>query len=277
MRVGLVQLTSSDSVENNLVATEAAIRQVALDGADVVVLPENFAAFGAKDYRAIADREGEKGGGPILNLLCRLAADLGIWICAGTIPFHGGDDSRPFAATFLIDSRGKVVARYHKIHLFDAQVPDRQGQYCESDSYAPGRGLSVIDTPFGRLGLAVCYDLRFPEMFLAYRKLGVSVILIPSAFTDATGSAHWETLIRCRAIEQGCFIVAANQGGVHWNQRQTWGHSMVVDPWGTVIGMLDKKPATSVVDVSLSQSQQVRQSLPTQWHREQRWARKIQW
>ncbi len=253
------------------------MRQVANDGADVVVLPENFAAFGALDYQAIADTENQAGGGPILNRLCDLAAELGIWICAGTIPFHGSNDVRPFAATFLIDAHGKVVSRYHKIHLFDAQVSDRQGQYRESDSYAPGRGLCVVDTPFGRIGLAVCYDLRFPELFLAYRKLGVSVVLIPSAFTATTGEAHWETLIRCRAIEQGTYIAAANQGGVHWNQRETWGHSMVVDPWGAVVVSLNKAPDTAVVDVPLSRTVQVRQSLPTQWHRDQRRARKIPW
>ena len=277
MRIAVVQMTSTQTIEDNVNHVVQAIAKAASDGAQWVILPENFAAFGVNNYHEIAAAEGSHFNGPIVSRLRQCAAQQGVWVCAGTLPLETGHGGRPATATLIIDPRGQVVSRYQKVHLFDAQVADRQGQYRESDSYAPGRGLCVVDTAFGRIGVAVCYDLRFPEMFLAYRRLGVSLLVVPSAFTHTTGQAHWESLIRARAIENGCFIAAANQGGKHWNNRETWGHSMVVDPWGTVLYQAKESPQMQVVDINLSDSHRVRQAIPTQWHREQRVARNLPW
>lgn len=277
MRVAMVQMTSTQHVEDNVRHVLHAIAKAASDGAHWVILPENFAAFGVNNYREIAAAEGSNFNGPILSRIRQCAAKEGVWVCAGTLPLETGQGGRPATATLIIDPQGRVIARYQKVHLFDAQVADRQRQYRESDSYAPGRGLCVIATAFGRIGVAVCYDLRFPEMFLAYRRLGVSMVLVPSAFTHTTGKAHWECLIRARAIENGFFIVAANQGGKHWNNRETWGHSMAVDPWGTVLHQANESPQVQVVEINLSDSHRIRQAIPTQWHREQRLARNLSW
>ncbi len=277
MQIAVVQMTSTNKVADNLAHVRTAIASAASAGAHFVVLPENFAAFGSREYASLAAAEGDTLDGPIVTQLCQMALQHRIWLCAGTLPLLTGNDPRPATATLIISPEGRVTSRYHKIHLFDAQVADRQGQYQESASYAPGRGLCVIDTVFGRIGVAVCYDLRFPEMFLAYRKLGVSLLVIPSAFTHATGAAHWETLIRCRAIENGYFIAAANQGGVHWNNRETWGHSMVVDPWGKVLHESGIEPDVGLASIDMSHSHRMRQAIPTQWHREQRLARSRAW
>jgi len=284
MLLGLVQLTSSDDVLYNLQRVELYIAQLSESGVQLIVLPENFAAFGMKQYRQLASDEADPEKAVIIPLLKKLAIQYQVWICAGTIPLQPirqtvtpNSVSNPNAATLLIDNKGQITARYNKIHLFDAQVQDQQKNYSESLSYAPGRSLTIIDSPFGRLGLAVCYDLRFAEMFLEFRRRGVDVVLLPSAFTQATGSAHWETLIRCRAIENGLFIAAANQGGCHFNQRHTWGHSMVVDPWGTILGELDQLPGVLTMNIDTTRVPDARQAIPTHWHRAQRHSRNLQW
>lgn len=280
MRIGVIQLNSSNRVDDNLQSVIENIRQLAAQNCDMIVLPENFAAFGLSTYQDIARQEMPLGQGKLVRALCQLASSLNVWICAGTLPINpvsSPQSSKPNATTLLINAQGDIVARYNKVHLFDALVNDVQGRYRESDSYQPGRTLSVIDTAFGRIGLAVCYDLRFADMFLKFRQMGVDIVLVPSAFTHETGKAHWETLIRCRALENGFYIAAANQGGVHFNSRHTWGHSMVVDPWGQVLSQLDQQPGNLVVDIDINRVRQVRNSIPTHWHREKRLSRNLQW
>jgi len=284
MKLGLVQMTSSNNIQENLDLVESYVTQLSQSGVQLIVLPENFAALGLSQYKQLAKDEANPGTAIIIPLLKKLAVQYRVWICSGTIPLQkvgqslsGDITDKPNAATLLIDHQGQVISRYNKIHLFDALVNDQQKQYLESQEYDPGRSLTIIDTPFGRLAMAVCYDLRFPEMFLQLRRRGVDIVLLPSAFTQVTGAAHWESLIRCRAIENGIFIAAANQGGEHFNGQKTWGHSMVVDPWGTKLKEMEQDPGVIQVDIDLSQTTSARQSIPTHWHRFQRVSRNLQW
>lgn len=279
MKVGIVQLTSSNSIPDNLDIVATKISELVNLGVNLVVLPENFAAFGLKQYETLATVEEKRGNTSVITRLCQLASLHHIWICAGTVPLPSiaNPGAKPNATTLLIDDKGVIVARYNKIHLFDALVSDDKGRYRESDSYQAGRTLTVVDTAFGRVGLAVCYDLRFAELFLKFRQLGVEIVLLPSAFTAVTGDAHWEALIRCRAIENGFYIIAANQGGTHFNNRKTWGHSMIVDPWGNILTELESAPGIGMIDIDVSVVKKTRENIPTQWHREQRRSRNLQW
>jgi predicted amidohydrolase len=170
----------------------------------------------------------------------------------------------------VFNEQGEVVARYDKIHLFDAIVNDSQSRYQESEHYRPGEKITLVDTPVGRLGLTVCYDLRFPELFAQLRDQGAEIIAVPSAFTWVTGQAHWQPLLQARAIETGCFILAAGQGGQHNEKRKTWGHSQIVDPWGSVMAEIEQGPGTVCATIDLNQLQDVRKQLPVFEHRQQR-------
>ncbi len=171
--------------------------------------------------------------GPILPWLAQTARELGLWVVAGTVPLlpEGQFDGKPYASSLLFNEFGERVARYDKLHLFDAAVADQQGSYKESERYAKGQDCSVVDTPVGRLGMTICYDLRFPELYGALRDAGAELISVPSAFTALTGAAHWQVLLRARAIETQCMLLAANQGGVHGLGRETFGHSAIIDAW----------------------------------------------
>lgn len=233
MRVAAIQMTSGDSVEANLDAAERLLRAAREDGAGVAALPENFAFMGLRDAdkREVAEPEGE---GPIQQRIATLARELGLWIVAGTLPLAPRRGERVAAACLVFDAGGARVARYDKIHLFDVDLPGRDESYRESAHVAPGAQPVVIDTPAGRLGLAVCYDVRFPELFRRMSALGAEWFVLPSAFTVPTGEAHWEVLLRARAIENLAPVVAPAQWGRHASGRLTWGHSMIVDHWGRV-------------------------------------------
>jgi len=219
--------------------------------------------------RELLEQAAEAGDGPILPWLKQAARDLRLWIVAGTLPLPPDDDpqGKPNACSLLFDDQGQRVARYDKLHLFDADVTDNRGHYRESDDYAAGQRLVIADTPIGRLGLSVCYDLRFAELYGALRAAGAELISVPSAFTTVTGEAHWATLIRARAIETQCYILAAAQGGEHPGGRLTHGHSSIVDPWGRLLCEQATGEAALVAARDATEQAAIRQRMPLQRHR----------
>lgn len=264
-RVGAVQMVSGPDVQANLMTASALLDEAAAAGARLVVLPENFACMPIReeDRLEIAEPEGE---GPIQAFLARRARELEVWIVGGTLPLKDGA-ALPYSASLVYDAGGKFRARYDKIYLFDVSLPSGSERYAESAFAAPGRTPVVMDSPAGRLGLAVCYDIRFPELFRGMLEQGLQAIALPAAFTAATGRAHWETLLRARAIENLSWVIAAAQGGRHANGRETWGASMVVDPWGRVVDRLDTGPGVVIADIDLHRQAEIRRAFPALDHR----------
>ncbi|WP_276488485.1 carbon-nitrogen hydrolase family protein [Ectopseudomonas mendocina] len=268
MNLAVIQMVSQDDVQTNLRLARRMLERAAQGGARLAVLPENFAAMGRRDLAAIGRAEA-LGEGPILPWLKRVARDLSLWIVAGTLPLPPDDDAegKPHACSLLIDDQGERVARYDKLHLFDVDVADSTGRYRESDDFAHGQRVVVADTPVGRLGLTVCYDLRFPELFGALRQAGAELISVPAAFTAVTGAAHWQVLTRARAIETQCYVLAAGQGGEHPGQRMTFGYSAIIDPWGRVLVEQDQGEAALLASRDAADQAAIRQRMPVQQHR----------
>ncbi|QLF92522.1 carbon-nitrogen hydrolase family protein [Pseudomonas sp. ABC1] len=268
MSLAVIQMTTQADVLANLVEARRLLEQAATDGAQLVVLPENFAAMGHPDMPALARAEAQ-GQGPILPWLKRSARDLKLWIVAGTLPLppDGQPQGKPNACSLLIDEHGERVARYDKLHLFDVDVQDARGRYRESDDYAAGHELVLADTPYGRLGMTVCYDLRFPELYTALRLAGAELISAPAAFTALTGAAHWQTLVRARALETQCYVLAAAQGGEHPGGRQTYGHAAIIDPWGRTLGELEQAPGVVLARRDSAEQDSIRQRMPVMAHR----------
>ena len=268
MTLAVIQMVSQTDIQTNLAAARRLLEQAAEAGARLAVLPENFAAMGRSDLVALGRAEAE-GAGPILPWLKQAARDLSLWIVAGTIPLPPDDQplAKVRACSVLVDDHGQRVARYDKLHLFDADVSDARGCYRESDDYTAGERLVVVDTPVGRLGMSVCYDLRFAELYTALRLAGAELISAPSAFTAVTGQAHWEMLVRTRAIETQCYMLAAAQGGEHPNGRMTHGHSSIVDFWGQVLAEQATGEAVLVVDRDTAAQTAMRQRMPVVMHR----------
>ncbi len=265
-RIAAVQMATGPNVSANLLEAERLVKEAAEHGAGLVVLPENFAFMGKRDQDVLTLREFD-GEGPLQTYLAKLATRYRLWIVGGTIPLHSRQPGRVRAACLVFNEKGERVARYDKFHLFDVNIPGADERYEESSTIEPGNDIIVLDSPFGRLGIAVCYDLRFPEMFRQMLDSGMEVLAIPSAFTAFTGKAHWETLVRARAIENLAYVVAAAQGGYHISGRETHGHSMIVDPWGTVLAQVPR--GTGYVCCPLDQDFQssVRRTFPTIQHR----------
>lgn len=270
MKIAAIQMVSIGDVEVNLNRAAELLAQASEGGAEFVLLPENFLSYGVKP-QDIAPRQTQ-----LIDTLAQLARRFQLWVAAGTLPYlvPPTDNSisprlatKPFATSLVFDKDGKLRTQYHKTHLFDARVDDAKGSYSESTDYAPGSDLGVCDTPWGKFGIAVCYDLRFPEYFRRLVDAGVILFLVPAAFTYVTGQAHWEVLLRARAIENQCFVVAANQGGTHSSSRQTWGQSMVVNPWGGVIDTIEKGEGIICVDLDLAEVNRVRKEMPVLEHR----------
>jgi deaminated glutathione amidase len=266
MRVAAIQMTTGPEVAANLVEARGLLEEAARSGAGVAALPENFAFMGLEDAdkRKVAE---EDGSGPIQEFLASTARRLGIWIVGGTAPLRGAADGRVAAASLVYDAEGRRVARYDKIHLFDVDIPGRAEQYRESAHVSPGGAPVTLDTPAGRLGLAVCYDIRFPELFRALTAEGARWFTLPSAFTGPTGRAHWETLVRARAIENLSYVVAPAQSGIHPNGRETYGDSLIVDFWGRVLARLPRGRGCIAADLELERQDQARQSFPALAHR----------
>jgi predicted amidohydrolase len=252
-RIAAVQMVSAPEVAPNLAAAGRLVAAAAAGGAKLAALPENFYIIGRDERDKVKARE-EDGRGPIQDFLSSTSRKFGIWILAGTVPISCQDDGRIRSACLLYDDQGRRVARYDKMHLFRF----RQGSenYDESRTLEPGTQPVAVESPFGRLGLSVCYDVRFPEL---YRGLGdVDVIFVPSAFTVPTGEAHWETLLRARAIENQAYVVAPAQGGLHGSGRRTYGHTMIVDPWGQVLGVHAEGEGIVYAEIDLEHSRQLR-------------------
>lgn len=268
--VAAVQMVSKADVATNLRDAGELIARAARAGARLVVLPEYFCIIGntERDKVAVRERDGE---GPIQSFLAEAAARNGVWLAGGTMPIDTGRDDRVLNTTLVFDPQGKRVARYDKIHLFAFSRGEES--YDESRTIAPGRDVQSFEfQPDGgpklKVGLSVCYDLRFPEMYRALSASGpVDLILVPAAFTATTGKAHWETLLRARAIENLCYVLASAQGGRHDNGRATFGHSMLIDPWGKVVSMQDEGPGVVLGTVDTHVIAQMRRDLPALSHR----------
>ena len=265
-KVAALQLASGSNVSANLLETERLAEVAAKQGAELIVLPENFAFMGRSCGDANALREAP-GDGPLQSFLSQLASRLGVWVVGGTIPLEADHAAKWRAACTVYDDRGKQVARYDKQHLFDVNLIESDEQFVESESIEPGDRVLVIDSPIGRLGIAVCYDLRFPELFRAMVDRRVEVIALPAAFTAITGRAHWETLVRARAIENLSYVIASAQGGFHVASRETYGHSMIVDPWGTKLALRERGNGCVVAEIDPEFQHTTRRNFPCLDHR----------
>lgn len=258
----VVQMVSSSQVSVNLTSLDKLVKKAADNAVSLVVLPENFALMGRTeaDKLQVAENYGE---GLIQKYVSQLAKRYGIWIVAGTMPLKTAG-ARVRASCLVYDNQGVCAARYDKIHLFDVRVSDQE-VYQESATIEPGDALVVVDTPIGSIGLTVCYDLRFPELYQTLREKGAQIFSVPAAFTAVTGKAHWEVLLRARAIENLCYILAPNQGGHHENGRSTYGHSLIIDPWGE---KLAEATDTNFIkaDINLLKLEQMRENLPCHAH-----------
>lgn len=261
-RIAAVQMASGPSVEGNLKEAGRLIGIAADLGAELVALPEYFAILGMRDTDKVDVREPE-GDGPIQLFLSETAKKCGVWLVGGSVPLVASDAHKVRNSCLVYDSGGTRVARYDKIHLFGFEMGDEQ--YHEERTIERGSEAVTVDTPFGRLGLSICYDLRFPELYRSMKD--VDIILVPSAFTETTGKAHWETLIRARAIENLAYVLAPAQGGYHLNGRETHGDSMIVDPWGVVLDRLPRGSGVVIAGVNLAYMRRLRQNLPALAHR----------
>ena len=265
-KMAAIQMATGMNVSANLLEAERLISEAAKSGARLVVLPENFAFMGKADREQSTLKEAD-GDGPLQDFLGQTAARYGVWLVGGTIPMYADDSSKVRAACLVFNGKGNRVARYDKTHLFDVHLVETEERYIESEIIEPGQDVVVVKTPFGRLGVAVCYDLRFPEIFRKMLDKGVQILAVPSAFTAITGKAHWEILVRARAIENLVYVVAAAQGGYHVSGRETHGHSMIVDPWGTVLVEAPKGPGFIVSSVDKDYLITVRRNFPAIHHR----------
>ncbi len=263
--IAAIQMNSTPVVADNLATAARLLADAAEAGAVLAALPENFAIMGVKETDKLAHAEAF-GRGPIQDWLAETARRLGLWIVAGTVPVAvDGDPGRVWAASLVVDTNGERRGRYDKIHLFDVDVPSATGErYRESRTIAHGdpAGFAVVDTPAGKLGLSVCYDLRFPELYRELAARGAEILCVPAAFTARTGLAHWEILLRARAIENQVYVLAPGETGVHAGGRQTWGHSMIVGPWGEMLGCVAEGEGMVAAEVDLPALHALRAGFP---------------
>ena len=259
--VAAIQMTSGHEVTANLQVAERLLRQSKDAGAEVACLPENFAFMGLHDVdrRAVAERDGD---GPAQGFLSATARALGLWILGGTINMRHESDGRVTNSSLLFDDHGRRVARYDKIHLFDVSVPGDAVRYSESANVVAGDRAVLADTPAGRLGLSVCYDMRFPELYRELVTQGAEWLSMPAAFTVPTGRAHWESLLRARAIENLCYVVAPAQSGVHPNGRETYGNSVIIDYWGAIVACLPEVEGVITAPFNLADQAATRARFP---------------
>lgn len=271
--IAAVQLASGLNVKANLMEATRLIREAAKKGAQLVVLPECFALMAMHDSENI-DLAEEQGKGFIQDAIKQCAIDNNVWIIAGTIPLKSSNPDKVSAASLMFNNHGELVARYNKIHLFDVDIvpsstctdSSKNEQYRESDTFEAGKNIVVVDTPFGKIGMSICYDLRFPYLYQEMVKQGAEIIVVPSAFTYTTGEMHWEPLLRARAIENQCYVIAAAQGGFHVNGRRTYGHSMAIDFLGKVQKRKVKGTGIAMMTVDLDAQSKTRESFPVLKH-----------
>ena len=260
-KVAAIQMTSSHIVADNLAAAGDLLHEAKQAGADIACLPENFSFIGLRDADKLEVAEPD-GAGAVQSFLSDTARQLKMWILGGTIVIRGDTAQRVANSSLLIDAAGRRVARYDKIHLFDVTIPGRDEQYRESNHVTPGREPVIADTPVGKLGLSVCYDMRFPELYRELVSKGAEWLAMPAAFTVPTGRAHWETLLRARAIENLCYVVAPAQTGTHTSGRETYGDSLIVDYWGQVVARLAKGAGVITAEIDLGKEAETRARFP---------------
>jgi predicted amidohydrolase len=264
IKIAAIQMTSGPDVEANLAAAASALEEASVLGAGCAVLPENFAVFDSKALWSQGVRERDEH--VFSSQLQTWARQRNLWIVGGSIPHAEALPSARVRSRCHVVSPLRCEASYDKLHLFDVDVGDAQGRYHESETIAPGQDVVVVPTPFGRLGLSICYDLRFPSLFAQLRGLGAEIITVPAAFTRLTGAAHWLTLLRARAIETQCFVVAPNQTGRHSPSRETFGHSCIVSPWGEIIAMREEGPGVVCASLDMEQLADIRRKMPVFSH-----------
>jgi predicted amidohydrolase len=261
-KVAAIQMASGPNVAGNLSEALRLIARAAEQGASLVVLPEFFAIMGMNEQDKLEVCE-QPGSGSIQSFLSEAARTHKVWLIGGSIPLAADTPDKVLNSCLVFDDKGEQVARYDKIHLFNLSLGNEH--YDEAKTIEPGRKIVVVDTPFGRIGLAVCYDLRFPELFRAMKD--VDIIALPAAFTETTGKMHWEVLVRARAIENLAYVIASAQGGYHVNGRETHGHSMIVDPWGRILDKLPRGSGVVIAEVNRNYQASLRASLPALTHR----------
>lgn len=264
--VAAIQMASGPNVSANLFEAQRLISMAVDAGAQLIVLPENFALMGMDEKAKVEIRE-KPGEGRLQSFLSDAAKKYGIWLVGGTIPLESQDPHKVRAAALTYNDRGELAGRYDKTHLFDVHIPESGDHFVESETIEAGDRVSVVETPFGRLGVAICYDLRFPEVFRNMVQLGVDIIALPSAFTAITGRAHWETLVRARAIENLSYLIASDQGGYHINGRESHGDSMIVDPWGNILDRLSSGSGFVMAKVNSKFIADTRKNFPALDHR----------
>ena len=261
-KVAAIQMISTPDVATNIATAARLVAEAAARGATLVSLPEYWPIMGLQDTDKVGHAEAD-GAGPIQDFMAAAARDHGIWLAGGTLPLSSPDAGKVMNTTLVYNPHGEAVGRYDKIHLFGFNKGDEA--YDEARTIVPGKNVVTFDAPFGKVGLAVCYDLRFPELFRAMGNC--TLMLVPAAFTHTTGSAHWEVLLRARAIENQCYVLAAAQGGTHASGRRTYGHSMLIDPWGKVTALLEEGEGVVIGDIDKALIDSVRASLPALQHR----------
>jgi predicted amidohydrolase len=262
-RAACVQLRSSDDVAENIRAASALIREAKAQGADFIATPENTTLM-ATDGGAKLERSFPEQADPALPAFRALAAELGAWLLIGSLAIKVSD-AKTANRSFLIDPKGAIAARYDKIHLFDVDLPSGE-VYRESNTVAGGGRAVTADLPWGKIGLSVCYDLRFPQLYRTLAQAGALLLTVPAAFTETTGKAHWHVLLRARAIENGAFVIAPAQGGTHVGGRRTYGHSLIVAPWGEVLAEAGTDPSVIVADIDPSLAADARARIPNLKH-----------
>jgi nitrilase len=262
IQVAAAQMVSTPNPADNCETAARLVREAATAGAQLVLLPEYWAVLGGNEQDKVEIAE-SAGDGPLQNFLAKLARECGIWLLGGTLPLKSHQSDKVLNSLMAYAPDGTLASRYDKIHLFGFTRGEES--YDESRTIVPGTKVAVLETPFARVGLSICYDLRFPEL---YRAMGqCDLIVMPAAFTHTTGRAHWEVLLRARAIENQCYVLASAQGGLHPNGRRTWGHSMLVDPWGAVCAQLAEGEGLAAGEIDLDSMMGIRTSLPALQHR----------
>jgi predicted amidohydrolase len=263
IKVACVQLRSTDDVDENIATASNLIRSAAAGGAHLIATPENTTLMaadgGAKLEKTVAEREDKA-----VPAFAALAEELGVWLLIGSLAIKVSE-GKTANRSYLFDPKGRIESRYDKIHLFDVNLPSGE-TYRESNTVAPGREAVIVSLPWARLGLSVCYDLRFPHLYRALAKAGAEILTVPSAFTETTGKAHWHVLLRTRAIENGCFVIAPAQGGTHANGRKTYGHSLIIGPWGDILAEGGIDPGVIAAELDLDEVAAARMRLPSLHH-----------
>ena len=266
-KIAAIQMTSGMDLNDNLKMAKKLLEEAVTHGATVAVLPENFPLLGkGEEYKKIkCSIQETEGHGKIQDFLSHTARKLNLWIIGGTIPLTSETPEKSYAACLVYNAQGEKIARYNKLHLFDVTL-NSQESYKESDTIVAGNNIVVVDTPVGRIGLSVCYDIRFPELFRELFKRGAEILIVPAAFTIPTGKAHWEILLRARAIENFCYVVAAAQWGTHGQGRETYGDSMIIAPYGEVITRLTQGNGVIIADIDLERVYSARRKIPVGEH-----------